>query len=128
MIIKSKNRLIRLSLIALISLSLIVASILNTSSERTPQILATSTASKVEIIENEEPITEMLASKPITPPQKQKIASTTSLEHRSILFTIGVDKGLNSQVLEQIENVISCESSWNTNAIGDNGTSFGLVS
>lgn len=49
------------------------------------------------------------------------------LSNKDLLWKIGKDKGMSQQTLIQIERVIQCESSWNQNAVGDNGFSFGLV-
>ncbi len=49
------------------------------------------------------------------------------LSNKDLLWKIGKDKGMSQQTLIQIERVIKCESSWDENAVGDHGQSFGLV-
>lgn len=49
------------------------------------------------------------------------------ISNKDLLWKIGYEKGLSQQTLIQIEKVVFCESSWDTNAIGDSGNSFGLV-
>ena len=49
------------------------------------------------------------------------------ISNKDLLWKIGYEKGLSQQTLIQIEKVVFCESSWDSNAIGDNGNSFGLV-
>lgn len=55
------------------------------------------------------------------------IVKEEPLSNKDLLWKIGKEKGMSQQTLIQIERVINCESSWNQNAVGDNGFSFGLV-
>ncbi len=55
------------------------------------------------------------------------IVKEEPLSNKDLLWKIGKEKGMSQQTLIQIERVINCESSWNQNAVGDNGYSFGLT-
>lgn len=57
--------------------------------------------------------------------QQNEVLSRESLE--GMVWDIGIEKGLSGGKIRQIIGVINCESSWDVNAIGDDGTSFGLV-
>jgi hypothetical protein len=46
---------------------------------------------------------------------------------KKILHSIATEKGLADEKIAEIEATISCESQWIHDAVGDGGTSFGLV-
>lgn len=94
-----KNVLLAIILITVIILLLLLTSL--------------HTESKVSIIPN--PVIEV-----------EEILSN-ELSNEELLWKIGLEKGMSQETLIQIERVINCESSGNSQAIGDFGNSFGLV-
>jgi hypothetical protein len=86
----------------------------------------------------EEPNIPTPAQQPATKPyQARKWTATEAQPYKEMLRTIATAKGLSEAKIREIEGVIGgdgknaiCpngESGWYTKAIGDNGTSFGLV-
>jgi hypothetical protein len=60
-------------------------------------------------------------------PTKELSENPTRQELITKLYEIATKKGIQAGIVTQIQNTIECESRWNPGAIGDNGTSIGLV-
>jgi hypothetical protein len=93
-------------------------------------ILLPKTVSNQTIQADEDPSLRMPSEEKadtITEQQSAPKAPGGKEEYKSKLTAIATTKGLSEAKIREIENVIACESTWNTNAVGDYGTSFGLV-
>ena len=76
--------------------------------------------------------TPLLMCMPPEPvPQIEQIetepARISPLNIKQTLIDTARAKGLSEALTAQIENTINCESGWDPDAVGDYGTSFGLV-
>lgn len=61
----------------------------------------------------------------VEPSPKPAVYETA--DYKNYVYAKAIDEGLSKYQADQIIAVIMCESTWNTQAIGDNGNSFGLA-
>lgn len=87
---------------------------------RTPAESESSTA-QLNQLPIQAPTTTPATATPSKPALKQAV------DPKAELVAIGKAKGLSDTKIEQIKNVIKCESGWKPGAIGDRGRSIGLV-